>query len=89
MAYIYTDHHVGAVRYVYDSESDTVHRVTITKIGATCTEPGLSPEFHVSYFVAGKSNVTFVMDGKDLHRTAADAFAQMPEEPASDEPAQA
>ena len=72
MAYIYTDHSVGATRYVYNPCGDIVARVTVVGIVATCEKPG--DEFVCRYRVKDGNGLQSDLDGDKLHRSASDAF---------------
>ena len=72
MAYIYTDHSVGATRYVYNPCGDFAARVTVVGILAKCDKPG--DDFVCSYQVKDGNGLLSYVDSDKLHRSASDAF---------------
>lgn len=80
MSYITVDHPAGAVRYVYDPETDAVLRVTIVRIEASSTDPATSSTYAnadwiILYHVpVPGTKQTNAYRGEQLHSTPDRAF---------------
>lgn len=89
MAYITTEHSVGATVYAYNPAADCVLRLIIVGIQAVSRDRGYSPSFAVSYQVRQANDpdaTTSLMDEDLLHSNASGAFPKLDETAAAQAP---